>query len=200
MTLWFVPQGIGGVLAMYLLATMSYVAIVVAGLLLIHTEGRRLEKFARSRLAQRWSFVRAEIGKNLLFGVALLAAIDLVLSLALGLVGPTLPGSVYTDDLVVHATAGAAMMGRGGHMRSCVHLPQIMMLCRDRPVGALRKMLVVRAQERYDAPVTFGLLIPMTVAVFTSYRYWPGCIRPGTCISPCQRHGSAARTASLSLI
>lgn len=168
MTLWFVPQGIGGLLAMYLLAAMSYVAIVVASMLLIHTEGRRQNKNGRSRLAQRWSFVRAEVGKNVVFGVALLASIDLVFSIAFGLEGPTLPGSAYTDDLVIHATAGAAMMAWASHMRACVHLPQMMMLCRDQPVGALRKMLVIRARERYDAAVTFGLLIPMIVAVFTS--------------------------------
>lgn len=168
MTLWFVPQGIGALLAMYLLAAMSYVAAVVAGMFLIHSEGRRQNKNARSRLVQRWAFVRAEVGKNVAFGAALLAAMDFVSSVAFGLGGPSVPGGIYTDDLVIHATGGAAMMAWAGHIRSCVHLPQIMLLCRDRPVGALRTMIVTRARERYDSAVTFGLLIPMTVAVLAS--------------------------------
>ncbi|WP_353225676.1 hypothetical protein [Salinisphaera sp. C84B14] len=168
MTLWFVPQGIGALLAMYLLAAMSYVAAVVASMLLIHTEGRRKNENARSRLPQRWKFVRAEVGKNVFFGVVLLAAMDFVFSLAFGFEGPSLPGSAYTDDLVIHATAGAAMMAWAGHIRACVHLPQMMMLCRDQPVEALRKILIIRARERYDSAVTFGLLIPMMVAVMAS--------------------------------
>lgn len=44
----------------------------------------------------------------------------------------------------------------------------MMMLCRDQPVEALRKMLIIRARERYDSAVMFGLLIPMMVAVMAS--------------------------------
>lgn len=167
-TQWFVPQGLGSTLAMYLLATMSYVAIVVGGMLLIHTEGRRANANARSRLQQRWTLVRAEVGKTVLWGWVFMAGMDAVAYVGFGLATPQLPGSVYTDDLVFYATGGAALMAWVGHIRGSVHLPQLMMLCKDRPVAALREMLVTRAKERYDTPVTFGLIVPLVVAIAAS--------------------------------
>lgn len=167
-TLWWVPHGIGATLAMYLLAAISYVAVVVAGMFLIYAEARRESKTDQTRLAQRWALVRAEVAKTALMGVALLTAMDFLVGLVVGDVAHALPGSTHTDDLVFHATAGAAMMAWVGHIRASVHLPQIMMLCRDQPVGDLRKLLISRAKARYDAPVTFGLLIPMVIALAAS--------------------------------
>ncbi|MES1927433.1 hypothetical protein [Salinisphaera sp. T31B1] len=168
MTLWLVPQGLGSQLALYLLATMSYVAMVVAGIVLIDAEGRRESPKGRSRLTTRWSLVRAEVARTVLLSWVIFAGIDAVTYIGSSLVGIQLQGTPYSDDLVYYATGGAALMAWVSHMRGSVHLPQLMMICRDRPVAVLRETLITRAKRRYDAPVTFGLILPLVVAIAAS--------------------------------